>query len=265
MKKDLNLTFLNKKFKICLVKKKSLSVLIPLYNKESLITLTINEVQKLLKGIDYEIIIIENESTDRSEVIVKKYISESSLNIRMHKTKKGLGNALKAGIDLAKKDYIICIPSDFSTGTSEIDYFNLSSNFEYVITNRYDINSVVKQKFNRKFISFVFNNLKIFLLNLKISDTQFSFIIRNDIAKNIARSCHSGGFFITTELIYFAIKSGVKITEIPVQLHEQENNKSTVKIFKDSFEILIDLIRLFTREGRIKNYEYNKGRIKYIW
>ena len=57
---------------------KSLTVLIPLYNKENLIRLAIEETFKLVNDIDYEIIVIENESTDNSKCIVEKIIKNLS-------------------------------------------------------------------------------------------------------------------------------------------------------------------------------------------
>ena len=46
---------------------KSISVLVPLYNKEQLIQNTIKQVSTLLENCDYEILVIENGSTDNSK------------------------------------------------------------------------------------------------------------------------------------------------------------------------------------------------------
>lgn len=230
---------------------KSLTVLIPLYNKEKLIKVAINETTKLLKGLDYEIIVIENESTDNSRLVVEELIKNEYINLKLINSKKGLGNALKAGINLSSKDYLLCVPADFTSGTSEIKYFKDEINSDYTITSRQHKDSNAPQDFNRKIISNVFNFLKKAILNINYSDTQFSFLIRTSIAKKIANKCRSTGFFITTELTYFALKEGINIKEISVVLHEQENNKSTVKIFRDSFSIFLEMLKLFLREGRL--------------
>ena len=46
---------------------KSLSVIVPLYNKEIFIKSTLDNISLLLKDIDYEIIVVENGSTDNSK------------------------------------------------------------------------------------------------------------------------------------------------------------------------------------------------------
>lgn len=231
---------------------KSLTVLIPLYNKEKLIKLALNQTIKLVKDLDYEIIVIENESTDNSKQEIEKYLKNCNENIKLISTKKGLGIALKAGIELSNKEYLTCIPADFSTGTSEINFFKLATNLDYVISTRTHDLSNSKQRINRKIISKVFNFLKKLILNLNYTDTQFSFIIKTDIAKNLSKKCKTSGFFITTELVYYAVRYGVKIKEIPIVVHEQEGNVTTVKVFKDSFHILIEMLMLFIREGRLK-------------
>ena len=231
---------------------KSLTVLIPLYNKENLIQLTIEETFKLVNDIDYEIIVIENESTDNSKYIVEKIIKNSETNIKLITTKKGLGNAIKAGIKNATKDFLMVIPADFSSGTSEVEFFKNQLQNDYVITSRLHNSSYAPIDLNRKLISKSYNILKKNILNLHLLDTQFSFIIKSDIAKSISKKCMTSGFFITTELAYFALKEGVIIKEIPVKLHEQEHNKTTVRLLRDSFDIFIEMLKLYIREGRLE-------------
>lgn len=231
---------------------KSLTVLIPLYNKEKLIKIAVSQTVKLVKDLDYEIIVIENESTDNSKQEIEKYIKNCNDNVKLISTKKGLGNALKAGIESSSKKYLTCIPADFSTGTSEISFFKNASDFEYVISSRTHPLSNSNQKIQRTIISKVYNFLKKILLNLNYQDTQFSFIIKTDIAKVLSLECRSSRFFITTELVYYAVKNRIKVKEIPIEIHEQVGNVTTVKVLRDSLKILFEMLMLFKREGRLK-------------
>jgi len=231
---------------------KSITVLIPLHNKEKLIKIAVSQTVKLVKDLDYEIIVIENESTDNSKQEIEKYINNCNDNVKLVSTKKGLGNALKAGIDLSSKKYLTCIPADFTTGTSEINFFKNASNFDYVISSRMHSLSNSNQKIRRRIISKVFNFLKKIILNLNYPDTQFSFIIKTDIAKVLSLKCRSTRFFITTELVYYAVKNGIKIKEIPIEIHEQKGNVTTVKVLRDSLNILFEMLMLLKREGRLK-------------
>ena len=91
---------------------KSISVLIPLYNKEQLIQNTIKQVYALLENCDYEILVIENGSTDNSKAKLLEIISENkNINIEMLESNKGLGNALKKGIRNARNCLLYTSPS----------------------------------------------------------------------------------------------------------------------------------------------------------
>ena len=58
--------------------KKSVSVVVPLYNKENTIIETLDSLTTYFekKSITYEIIIVENQSTDNSKLIVENYINK---------------------------------------------------------------------------------------------------------------------------------------------------------------------------------------------
>lgn len=158
---------------------KSISVLVPLYNKEQLIQNTIKQVSTLLENCDYEILVIENGSTDNSKAKLLEVISENkNINIEMLESNKGLGNALKKGIRNARKDFVVAVPADFTTGTAEINYFLENEKFSYVIGSR-SISNINSPGILRKLLSFTLRVLNKLLLNIKVKDTQFSFIIED--------------------------------------------------------------------------------------
>ena len=232
---------------------KSLSVIVPLYNKEVFIESTLDNISQLLNSVDYEIIVIENGSTDNSKIVLENYIiSRNNIRVKSITSKKGLGHALSAGIKASKKDFIMCIPADFTTGVSEIEYFLANSNYQYVIGSRTISEGISREK-NRLFVSSILRLLNRIFLNIRIKDTQFTFIIENSLANELILNCKSGGFYISAELIYFALKKGIKIIEIPVVLMDDERNKTTIKFFRDSLSVVFDIIRIFRTSGRLKN------------
>ena len=103
---------------------KTLSIIIPLYNKEKGISNTLNLIETKCSEmkISYEILIIENESTDNSFDIANNYVKNKD-NISLFRSNKGLGNALKEGVAIAKNDYVAFIPADFTFGKSELEVF----------------------------------------------------------------------------------------------------------------------------------------------
>ena len=90
-----------------------ISVVIPLYNKERAI---INTLQSVLAQTytDYEIIIVDDGSTDNSLNVVRKRISElENERIRViHKENGGVSSARNCGIKEAKGEYIALLDGD---------------------------------------------------------------------------------------------------------------------------------------------------------
>ena len=235
----------------------SLSIVIPLYNKGDQIKNTLQSIDKKCKELNliYEILIIENESTDNSLIKATEWLDKNQSIAEVHSTAKGMGNAVKLGILESKYDYITLIPADYTFGESELEYFQkyYSIMGDYVIGSRALKESYAPTPFHRKVITFGFNVLKKLILNLNIKDTQSTFIIKKDLARSLAEISISTQFFITTEFIYRALKKGVEIIEIPIKNKNDKNNKTTVYYFSDSFEMFINLIKLRKLEGKLKD------------
>ena len=234
---------------------KTLSIIIPLYNKEKGISNTLNLIETKCSEmkISYEILIIENESTDNSFDIANNYVKNKN-NISLFRSNKGLGNALKEGVAIAKNDYVAFIPADFTFGKSELEYFSRENSqlSEYIIGSRALEDSFSESSFDRKIITVGFNLLKKIILNLNIKDSMGTFIIETNLAKRLCAESFADQFFITTELIFRAMKEGVQIKEIPIINRVDDTNQTTVRYFYDSFDAFIDLLKLRKLEGRLK-------------
>ena len=234
---------------------KTLSIIIPLYNKEKGISNTLNLIETKCSEmkISYEILIIENESTDNSYDIANNYVKNKD-NISLFRSNKGLGNALKEGVAIAKNDYVAFIPADFTFGKSELEYFSRENSqlSEYIIGSRALEDSFSESSFDRKIITVGFNLLKKIILNLNIKDSMGTFIIETNLAKRLCAESFADQFFITTELIFRAMKEGIQIKEIPIINRVDDTNQTTVRYFYDSFDAFIDLLKLRKLEGRLK-------------
>ncbi|NMH88166.1 glycosyltransferase [Flavivirga algicola] len=90
-----------------------LSIIVPLYNVEKYVASCIESLlNQNLDASDYEILIIDDGSTDNSIPIVKKF-EQAHSNIYVHSQENaGVGSARNKGIDLAKGKYIYFIDPD---------------------------------------------------------------------------------------------------------------------------------------------------------
>jgi glycosyltransferase involved in cell wall biosynthesis len=96
---------------------KMLSIIIPVYNEEATISLILNKIKEvsLINGIEKELIIVNDCSTDKTADEVKKFIDiNPSLNINFsqHEINRGKGASLHTGISLARGEYLIVQDAD---------------------------------------------------------------------------------------------------------------------------------------------------------
>ena len=92
----------------------SLSVVIPTYNGQQKIPRTIEAISKVSRGMDIEIIIVNDGSSDQTENVVQG-LSKKIKNIKLISTeKRGAGNARNIGAKMASKEILLFIGDDIS-------------------------------------------------------------------------------------------------------------------------------------------------------
>jgi glycosyltransferase involved in cell wall biosynthesis len=102
----------------------TLSIIIPVYNEEKTVQKILEKVNNvnLIGGINKEIIIVNDCSSDLTESQVLHYINErKDLNMRYfsHTVNQGKGAALHTGIDQATGDYVIIQDADMEYDPKE--------------------------------------------------------------------------------------------------------------------------------------------------
>jgi hypothetical protein len=99
------------------------SIIIPAYNEEGTILGVIEEVRACIaahQDVDWEIIVIDDHSTDRTADVVGAI---SGVTLLRHPQNRGYGAALKSGIRVAKSDHILTMDADGQHEASEISKF----------------------------------------------------------------------------------------------------------------------------------------------
>ncbi len=89
------------------------SIIIPVYNTEAFIEQCLQScLSQNIKSSNYEIIIIDDGSTDNSSKIIKTYADKYSNIISISKVNEGVSIARNRGISIAKGKYITFVDSD---------------------------------------------------------------------------------------------------------------------------------------------------------
>ncbi len=115
----------------------SFSIIVPVYNVEKYLNKCLESlVNQTYK--DYEIIIVNDGSTDKSQNIINNYKEKYSKIVKSYKKKNGgLSSARNYGLKKATKDYILFVDSDdyIEKNTLEILNKNILNNEDIIIFN----------------------------------------------------------------------------------------------------------------------------------
>ena len=87
------------------------SIIVPVYNVESFLEECLNSILAQ-RFNDYELIVVDDGSTDRSRKICDEYAKKDSKITVIHKQNGGLVSARKSGLRIAKGEYILNVDSD---------------------------------------------------------------------------------------------------------------------------------------------------------
>ncbi|MBX4204809.1 MAG: glycosyltransferase family 2 protein, partial [Candidatus Doudnabacteria bacterium] len=193
---------------------KKLSVIIPAYNEEKRIQKTLEDVDSYLEkqNYDYEIIVVDNNSNDRTAEVVKNLEQTTVQNARVVlEATKGKGAAVRKGMMEAIGDYSVFMDADNATPISEIEKFwpHLESGIEVVIGSRYQDPSTVKikQPFYRILLSRMANTLIQIVLIPHIKDTQCGFkAFKSQASKEIFKHVTIFGWAFDMELLAIALR-----------------------------------------------------------
>ena len=89
-----------------------LSIIIPVYNVKEYIKICVDSIINQNNVADYEIILVDDGSTDGSGVICDQIAENEKNVITIHQKNKGLSGARNTGIKKAKGKYLMFIDSD---------------------------------------------------------------------------------------------------------------------------------------------------------
>ena len=235
---------------------KSLSIIFPLYNEQHRLNKLFTEIkkQKYFKKKNSEFIFVNDGSNDKSLEMIKNFKSKNKkkINIKLisYKKNQGKGFALKKGIFLAKKNWILTMDIDLSVKFNQIKIWKKKKYFKKDINvyfgSRLLLNSKVNAKEYRKITGNIFNVILGFIFNrekLRIKDTQCGFkLYKNEIAKKIFLRSKEKGYINDVEILLLLLKYKIKLSELPVIWSHKDGSK--VNILIDSLIMLYHLINL---------------------
>ena len=223
-----------------------LSIIIPAYNESSRIIPTLESALSYFSSqhINFEIIVVDDGSTDDTATICKNILASKNHKIIQLSQNKGKGFAVKTGVLESKGRYILFCDADGATPFTQYEKLRDAMLFsEIAIGSRYKDRSTVekKQPLYRIILSRTVNIIAQIFLIEGISDTQCGFkLFRNHVGKEIFEKQKIERFAFDIEFLMLAKAKDYRISEVPVIWIDKDGSK--VDGIRDEMRTLRDFI-----------------------
>jgi glycosyltransferase involved in cell wall biosynthesis len=219
--------------------KLGISVVVPAHNEAGNLPLLVDKIYKAVKKItnDYEIIIVDDGSTDNSFDILKKIKKQfPKLVIVRLRRQSGQTSGIMAGFRQSSGEIVVVLDADLQQDPNDIDKL-----IRPIVQGEADVVSGNRQKRQHsmvyRFIAGVEEHLNKWLLGIKIKDTSVSpnaYHQKTLFNLNLYGEMHR----FLVPILYWR---GFKVIEVPVSHHKRHAGQSNYKPTK-AIRGLLDLL-----------------------
>ena len=235
-----------------------LTVVIPAFNEMSNFSAgKLGQVAEYLqsKKLDWEVIVVDDGSTDGSTVPIKNFIQHQSGWRLLANQHQGKAMTVKAGVAAAKGEYVLLTDFDQATPIGEVEKLLpfINKGYQIVIGSR-EVKGALRQRepWYRHLMGKVFNALVQLVAIRGIHDTQCGFkIFETKAARDLfsrlkvyrpqpEKYAFTGAFDV--ELLYLAYKQRLRIAEVPV--HWSHEPTTRVNPLRDSWRMFADVLKI---------------------
>ena len=225
-----------------------LCVVVPTLNEKENIPLLIKELNGVLQGINWELIIVDDNSTDSTADLVRK-LGKTQPNIRciQRLNRRGLSSACVEGMLATNADYLAVMDADLQHDTNllKLMFTSLQTNadLDIAIGSRYiDRGSTGELTERRVKISKFSNKLASILLKTQITDPMSGFfMLKRRLFDRVSQKLSQIGFKILVDIIASA-KYNVQLIELPYTMRSRKKGESKLNtlISLEYFMLLLD-------------------------
>ena len=221
-----------------------LSVIIPIYNEKNTVENIIRQVQAVDIGMEKEIILVDDGSTDGTREILEK-ITDKNVKIHLHEKNQGKGAALRTGFSKATGDFVIIQDADLEYDPREYPQLLrplLDGRADAVYGSRF-LGGPHRVLFFWHYIGnkmlTTFSNM---LSNLNLTDMETCYkVLRREILDKI--SLKSNRFGIEPEITLKLARLNCRIYEVPISYSGRDYSEGKKIGWKDGVAAVYHIIR----------------------
>jgi len=240
------------------------SIVIPAYNEEGSIAETVVALDERLSraGFDYEILVVNDNSRDRTEAILQ-HLAERYPRLRYvnNHYPNGFGFAVRCGLEQFRGDAVAVYMADSSDDPENIvDYYQqLQAGYECVFGSRFIPGGrVIDYPTHKLVINRLANLFVQVLFGLPYNDTTNAFkSYRREVIRGI-EPLLSHHFNLTVEMPLKAIARGYSYTVVPITWRNRKTGISKLKIREMGSRYLFIVLYIFLEQHLSRGDYYRK-------
>lgn len=232
-----------------------LSVIIPAYNEEAILTATADTLSAALDAMQqrgvinaYELIFVSDGSTDRTAALLSAAEAQyPCLRACSYAENRGKGYAVRTGILASDGDIVLYTDCDLAYGTDVIEAAvkQLQQTGADVLLGSRALHPEGYAGYTplRKLASILYLRILAIAAGFRLSDSQAGFkALRGNIGREIFSRCEIDRFAFDLEMLMRAQKAGYSVTELPIKI--VNHRESSIHLVRDSIRMLKDIMRI---------------------
>ncbi len=195
------------------------SVVIPTMNEEESIGEVMDETNQALSGRDYEVLIVDTESTDKTREIARAKGARV-----IDEPRRGYGRAYKTGFEKARGEIIATLDADCTYPAKDIPKMVIMievEGYDFITTDRLSNVSSDAMTAKHRFGNWVLKTTANILFGIHLKDSQSGMWV---FKKSALRHMHltSDGMPFSEEIKIEAVKKGLHYAEVPINLRQRK-------------------------------------------
>ena len=221
----------------------NLSVIIPVYNEVQNITEILKRVQAT--GLPWEIVIVDDGSTDGTRDILKELDGKDKIRVILHEKNQGKGAAVRTGFSKAKGDVFLIQDADLEYDPREYPAI-LKPIEEGIADVVYGSRFLGAPRRSTMFWHMIANKLLTLATNILynniLTDMETGYkVFRREVLDGI--TIHSNSFNFEPEFTAKILKKKVRIFEVPITFNPRDYSDGKKIKIHDAFEAIWALLK----------------------